>query len=231
MTNTRITDAGLAHLRGMGKLQSLILNKDRITDAGMARLEPLTHLRQLWLFNTQITDEGLATLKPLAELEDLVIAVTQTTDSGLMHLKDLKNLKKLDITGTQVSDAGVEALQAAIPRLTIVGARVPPQAQGLPRSTGASRVGLLLNRSVQNELKLDSGQIRSVVKLAEETQAKTNAASVAVRDLPLEVNRVNFRRILNWYDREIDKQLTQIFTPDQLHRFHQIRYQVGLSRA
>src|SRR5438477_11007383 len=56
---TRITDAGLEHLKGLNKLQVLNLYNTKITDAGLAHLEGLTSLTTLLLNNTPVTDAGL----------------------------------------------------------------------------------------------------------------------------------------------------------------------------
>ena len=61
--DTPITDAGLVHLTGLTKLQTLNLACDQITDAGLVHLKGLTNLERLLLYNTQVTDAGVAELK------------------------------------------------------------------------------------------------------------------------------------------------------------------------
>jgi predicted Zn finger-like uncharacterized protein len=63
LNNTPITDAGLAHFKGMDKFSSLSFSDTRITDAGLANLEGLTKLTMITLNNTQITKAGLDKLK------------------------------------------------------------------------------------------------------------------------------------------------------------------------
>ena len=61
--NTRITDAGLAHLKGMKKLQRLALVGTGITDAGLANLNGLEELATLELAGTQVKGPGVEDLK------------------------------------------------------------------------------------------------------------------------------------------------------------------------
>ena len=63
LTGMRLTDAGLAHLKGLARLESLYLNGTRVTDAGLAHLKELTGLRSLYLEGTRVTYAGRAGLK------------------------------------------------------------------------------------------------------------------------------------------------------------------------
>ena len=92
---TKITDAGLDHLKGLTQLQDLELHKARITDAGLKQLKGLTQLRELELYGTKITD------------------------AGLVHLRGLTNLRYLGLTGTQVTYPAVERLRQALPNCSV----------------------------------------------------------------------------------------------------------------
>ena len=59
----QITDVGLAHLKGLTKLQGLNLTGTQITDAGLVHLKGLTKLWGLNLMDTQITDAGVDELQ------------------------------------------------------------------------------------------------------------------------------------------------------------------------
>jgi len=91
-----------------------------ITDADLTTLKSLPHLELLSLDNTRITDAGLAHLAGLDRLLSLTLSGTQVTDAGLAHLKHLGRLELLDLGGTQVTAEGLDALQAALPRATVV---------------------------------------------------------------------------------------------------------------
>ncbi|MFP6610941.1 MAG: hypothetical protein VB835_01430, partial [Pirellulales bacterium] len=76
------------------------LGFSKITDAGLEHLKGLTELKELLLYNTKITDAGLEHLKGLTNLELLIIRHTQVTDAGLEHLKGLTELEVLDLSDT-----------------------------------------------------------------------------------------------------------------------------------
>jgi hypothetical protein len=63
LEGTNITDAGLAHLKGMHKLRLLWLSQTRITDAGLKHLHGLAGLRIVRVPGTKVTDAGVAALK------------------------------------------------------------------------------------------------------------------------------------------------------------------------
>jgi hypothetical protein len=82
---TGVTDAGVAHLRGLKDLRWLRLyredypeawgpNLPRVTDAGLAHLEGLTGLEHLDLMGQAVTDAGLAHLKGLTGLQQLLLS-------------------------------------------------------------------------------------------------------------------------------------------------------------
>lgn len=63
LVDTKLTDAGLAHLKEMKDLQVLSLVGTPITDAGLEHLKEVKGLKELYLFGTQVTDEGVKKLK------------------------------------------------------------------------------------------------------------------------------------------------------------------------
>ena len=92
----------------------------KVTDAGLVHLKGLTSLQYLGISdNTKITDAGLVHLKGLTELQSLNLGLTKVTDAGLAHLKGLTSLKKLWLYNTKVTAAGVKQLQQALPNCKI----------------------------------------------------------------------------------------------------------------
>jgi len=69
LNGRKITDAGLVHLKGMTKLESLDFRYTQITDAGLVHLKGLTSLVRLELvvhaanLGTKVTDAGVADLQ------------------------------------------------------------------------------------------------------------------------------------------------------------------------
>jgi Leucine-rich repeat (LRR) protein len=55
-------------LKGQTSLSELSLSETRVTDAGLAHLRGLKGLTELWLDHTPVTDAGLAHLKGLTNL-------------------------------------------------------------------------------------------------------------------------------------------------------------------
>ncbi len=95
LTATKVTDAGLVHLKGFTDLQPLHLSYTTVTDAGLVHLKGLTNLQTLRLYNTEVSD------------------------AGLVHLKGLTKLQTLDLRETKVTDAAVKKLQADLPKCKI----------------------------------------------------------------------------------------------------------------
>lgn len=115
-----VTDAGLAQLK-LGKLTRVQITNTKITDAGLALLKDSNRIRTLWADNCAISDKGLEHLKPMTELRWLKLNSTQITDKGLVHLEGLVKLSALELDGTKVTKAGAEKLQAKLPKCTIKG--------------------------------------------------------------------------------------------------------------
>jgi hypothetical protein len=117
--HSSVTDAGLAHLRGLTRLKELDLSDWEITDAGLVHLAGLTGLQKLDLSRTPITDAGLVHLAGLTSLQDLDLANTGVSNAGVAHLKRLTNLRSLDLLFTEVDDFGVQELRRALPKVKV----------------------------------------------------------------------------------------------------------------
>lgn len=103
LSRTRITDAGLVHVRGLANLKSLDLDSTHTGDPSMEHLEGLVSLERLILSNTKITDEGLKHLGKLTQLGELALSGTRVTDVGLPTLRMLRKLSRLDVRGSGVT--------------------------------------------------------------------------------------------------------------------------------
>ena len=111
------TDEQLAEkLKGLENLKPLDLSYTKITDAGLVHLKGLPNLEELDLVGCyKITDAGLVHLKGLTKLEYLNLSYTNITDAGLEHLKGLTKLERLGLRETNITDAGVKSLKEALP--------------------------------------------------------------------------------------------------------------------
>ena len=63
LNSTKVTDAGLEHLKGLTSLQRLYLDRTNVTDAGLEHLKGLTSLQMLYLSGSHVTDEGVKKLQ------------------------------------------------------------------------------------------------------------------------------------------------------------------------
>lgn len=72
-------------LRRFG-LPLLLMGGTKITDAGLAHLKSFPELRKISLFETQVTDAGLEHLKALPKLEVALLAGSKVTEEGKKSL-------------------------------------------------------------------------------------------------------------------------------------------------
>jgi RNA polymerase sigma factor (sigma-70 family) len=107
------TPAVLAHLKAMPNLKYLDLHWAHHNDASLEQLADLTQLEDLWLGCDAITNEGLRHLKGLHHLRRLIVShrnLEKITDAGLVHLSGLANLRVLEIHG-RFTDAAMPHLK------------------------------------------------------------------------------------------------------------------------
>ena len=102
-----------------GQVIFVSLDQTKVTDAGLVHLKELPSRQYLELVHAKIGDAGLMQLKRLTNLTDLFRMRNQITDAGLVHLKELASLEFLGLTDTKVTDAGVAELQKALPNCRI----------------------------------------------------------------------------------------------------------------
>lgn len=86
VSNTSITDAGLAELAHLHELEWLSLNTD-LSDAALVHVGKLRSLRQLEISRAPITDSGLSELYGLRRLERLTLEEILATRAGVAQLR------------------------------------------------------------------------------------------------------------------------------------------------
>jgi hypothetical protein len=112
ITASNFSDHGMKCI-AMLPLKYLDVSDTHITDDGLAYLEGHSTLVALRAENTQLGDEGLRSIATIPNLECLDIHTTRVTDAGLAYLKRTPRLKHLSIDG--VSRSALGKLQMALP--------------------------------------------------------------------------------------------------------------------
>lgn len=134
----RLTDAAMAYLPSLTRLETLILNTTEVSDRGMTYINGLTRLECLRLGSTRVTTQGIRSLggahglidlwisesliddlspiRHLAELRLLSLGRCPIDDSGLASVTSFKSLETLYLYRTRVTGAGISRLQG-LPKL------------------------------------------------------------------------------------------------------------------
>jgi hypothetical protein len=110
-----------------------------LTDACLAYIEPLQKLEFLALSGNDITDAGLAHIAKLPALRSLDLDATEITDAGLPLLQGMSSLKTVSLSATRLSAGALTKLQNARPDLNIGVDTDPMIKEGVERIRGANR--------------------------------------------------------------------------------------------
>jgi len=87
LEGTKITDKGLASLKGLKNLEyPSNLYGTAVTDAGLDQLSALTKLKHLYVWQTKVTDAGAGKLKQAVPGVEVVMGFDQAAEEvgGLM---------------------------------------------------------------------------------------------------------------------------------------------------
>jgi internalin A len=112
--HVKLTDAGLAHLRGLAQLRFLDLSSSRNLSGGcLAIVKDLKSLQRLSFPNARFfVDADLAPLAELTDLRFLCLRGPGIHDAGLAHLRGLVNMHSLDLMDTQLTGVGLDHLRS-----------------------------------------------------------------------------------------------------------------------
>jgi len=108
-----LSDSGLSHLRGLN-LQRLMLCDTKVTDVGIHHLRGMTNLDVLYIDRTSVGDDAMAALASLPRLAHLLASETHVGDAGANSIAKFPSLMDVDLMGTQVGDAGVALLKSLL---------------------------------------------------------------------------------------------------------------------
>ena len=109
----------MAHLTDLPNLKSLSLDDTKITDAGLLRLRGLMKLERLVLANTQVSDAGMAHLTDLPNLKSLSLDETNISDASITSFEKMPALRLLIVYETQITDEGAAELHRALPGVLV----------------------------------------------------------------------------------------------------------------
>src|SRR5262245_51476702 len=105
-----VTDAGLANLARLTRLERLIMVGQPVTDTGLSHLSGFTNLKVIGFPRTRITGSGFTYLNKSANLQE-VHELGAASDAGLAVLSQFRHLTYLDVgDGFNVTDAGLKHL-------------------------------------------------------------------------------------------------------------------------
>jgi hypothetical protein len=138
-----ITDAGLAHLKGLNHLWTLNLSDLPVTDAGLAAVNELPELMSLYLSNTKVQGHGLAQLKSLPRLSILCLDGSAMTEDGLKALSGATSLRILSLNHVPLTPNALPLLKAfpRVDRLELTGCGfLDEEVDGLVKSTPGLKI-------------------------------------------------------------------------------------------
>ena len=120
LSGRNLRDGQLAPLTQLAGVTALNLKRTKVTDAGLEHLKGLKSLEILHLEQTAVSDKGIAHLTKLENLRYLNLYGTNVTDDSLQYLQHLKRLRRLYVWQTKISAKGAAELEKAIPGLQVV---------------------------------------------------------------------------------------------------------------
>jgi Leucine-rich repeat (LRR) protein len=113
-----IKSAGVVQIAKCSGLQRLRIYSE-LSDASIAPLARLKRLQYLRLFSSQLTDAAIDTLDELPALEELKIDCPNFTDAGAKRLCELPRLRNLSLNDRLISAAASRQLKERIPILEL----------------------------------------------------------------------------------------------------------------
>jgi hypothetical protein len=107
--NGKLTDAGMAQLAGLTKLENFSFVGTQMTGKAYAQFEGFTKLTRVSHRGSSIDDEGLRQLcDHLPNLESLSLAHAKFTDVGAPHLAKLTKLKGLEVGAAKATSQSLQ---------------------------------------------------------------------------------------------------------------------------
>ena len=179
LSNTRITDAGLAHVGKLTALKRLHLDRTAITDAGLKHLAGLTELESLNLFGTAVSDAGIGAIQALPKLKQVFIWQTKISADAVVRLrKAAPNLAVIPDPEAEREREGIvgEFSKSALADAEAALVRAKKEAQELAPQTAQLKQNLDAAKSLSDQAKAKTSDMRK-----QADQAAKDAESAAKR--------------------------------------------------
>ena len=139
LSGSNVTDAVIAPLKDVTSLVELNLATTKVTDAGLSAVDGLGYLQNLQLQLTGIGDGAAEHFKKLTNLVTLNLYGSQVTDATLPALKDLAHLRSLYLWQTKVTPDAVQQLKAARPGLYVNTGWEAPATNAVPATNAPAK--------------------------------------------------------------------------------------------
>lgn len=115
LESTNLTDAGLARLVArLPHLERLDLSRTSISDHGLVCLRGLAKLQTLIMQDVAV-DSGLEHIAHLRNLAHLDLTFSDASDSGVSHLLGSESLRSLNVKGPHVTESMASKLRQSLP--------------------------------------------------------------------------------------------------------------------
>jgi hypothetical protein len=115
-----VVDDELALLQRCGPMRSItVWSTAKVTDRGMAHLRGLTRMQRLCIIDADIGDPGIGHLSRMTSLESLEIGRTHVTDAAIDHLVRIGTLKYIALDSDSVTGVGIARLHSMLPGATL----------------------------------------------------------------------------------------------------------------
>ena len=155
LSNAWVTDADLAKLARLTRLESINLAYTKITDLGLEHLAPLQNVKVLDLYYAEsVSDLGIAHLKHWKNLEHLNVRGTKVTSSLFEHISKMTKLRFLDVGHSRVND---DLFETPGKSRSSRASRIRRQQDERRRTTSSEILARARELSVSGQQRTDSG--------------------------------------------------------------------------
>ena len=115
-----VTNAGLADLAALPRLERLYVSEARLSADGLGVLATFPSLKQLGIGGLHISDDSLQSLQQLPFLEVLSLEEMRIGEAGARHLGKLQSLRHLQLCNVEMSGDVEQTLRDSLPNCSFL---------------------------------------------------------------------------------------------------------------